>query len=192
MANQYSLGETVGNCIYLLYTKIKFPGARLIRLPFYLRGGKRGLRYGKGLTLGYGCRFETGDGGSITFGENCRLNERVHIVSHESVTIGDNVLMASNIFITDTSHGAFKGEGSSSPDVAPNDRSLSTSPTRIGSNVWVGEGACVMPGVTIGDGCTVGANAVVTKSFPPNTVIAGVPARALRVWDPDAGSWERA
>lgn len=192
MANQYSLGETLGNCIYLAYTRLRFPGARLIRLPFYLRGGKGNLIYGKGLTLGYGCRFETGDGGTITFGKNCRLNDRVHLVSHESVTIGDNVLMASNIFITDTSHGSFKGPEASSPDVAPNDRPLFTKPTRIGNNVWIGEGVCVMPGVTIGDGCAVGANAVVTKSFPAGTVIAGVPARAVRQWDPESREWKRA
>lgn len=191
MVNQYSPGEAVGNCLYVVYTKVMYPAARLIRLPFYLRGGKHNLVYGRGLTVGYGCRFETGDGGTITFGEDCRLNDRVHIVAHKSVTIGNNVLMASNIFITDTSHGSYNDDPSS-PDIPPKDRQLSTEPTRIGNNVWIGEGACIMPGVTLGDGCIVGANAVVTKSFPANTIIAGVPAKALKVWNGATYRWERA
>ena len=191
MFSQYSIGEFVGSCIYLAYTKVRFPGARLIRLPFYLRGGRRRMAYGHGLTLGYGCRFDLGgEGVTLKFGKNCKLNDRVHIVAHESVTIGDNVLMASNIFISDTSHGSF-GENPSSPKEAPDDRILTTSPTTIGNNVWVGEGVCIMPGVTLGDGCTVGANAVVTKSFPPNTVLAGSPAKAIKRWNGSLDAWER-
>ena len=191
MSSQYGMGEFLGNCIYLAYTKLRFPGARLVRLPFYRRGGKARLRYGRGLTVGYGCRFDlAGEGVVLEIGENCKMNDRVHIVAHESVRIGDNVLMASNIFITDTSHGSF-AEGASAPDVAPDDRPLVTKPTRIGDNVWIGEGVCVMPGVTIGDGCTIGANSVVTKSVPANTVVAGVPARAIRRWNEESRAWER-
>lgn len=191
MRSQYGMGEFLGNCIYLAYTKLRFPGARLVRLPFYLRGGKARLRYGRGLTVGYGCRFDlAGKGVVLEIGDNCKMNDRVHIVAHESVRIGGNVLMASNIFITDTSHGSFT-EGASAPDVAPDDRQLVTKPTRIGDNVWIGEGVCIMPGVEVGDGCTIGANSVVTKSVPANTVVAGVPANAIRRWSEESRAWER-
>ncbi|MGO4959341.1 DapH/DapD/GlmU-related protein [Bifidobacterium pseudolongum] len=106
------------------------------------------------------------------------------------MTIGDNVLMASNIFITDTSHGSFKDEADA-PQVAPDDRKLHTRPTKIGNNVWIGEGACILSGVEIGDGCTIGANAVVTKSIPANSVAGGVPAKVLRKWNKELGIWER-
>lgn len=191
MLSQYSLGEFIKNCLCLVYTKLRFPKARLIRLPFYLRGGKSHMAYGSGLTLGYGCRFDLdGQGTTLSFGDNCKLNDRVHIVAHESVTIGNNVLMASNIFISDTSHGSFC-EDPSSPDESPDERDLVTNPTSIGNNVWIGEGVCIMPGVSIGDGCTVGANSVVTKSFPDNTVLAGIPARALKRWNKNARLWEK-
>ena len=192
MINQYGLGETIGNIIYLLYTKIVFPHARLIRLPFYLRGDRGNFVYGEGLTLGYGCRFETaGDKALLEIGSNCKFNDRVHIVAHQSVVIGDNVLIASNVFITDTSHGSY-GQNGSSPDQAPDDRDLVVSPTTIGNKVWIGEGVCIMPGVTLGSGCVVGANSVVTKSFPANTVVAGVPARAIKHWNSSLRHWEGA
>lgn len=191
MISQYSIGEFLGNCIYMAYTRLCFPGARLVRMPFYLRGGRRHFVYGHGLTLGYGCRFDLdGDGVTLRLGKNCKFNDRVHIVAHESVTFGDNVLLASNIFITDTSHGDFT-DLSSRPDIAPDERVLVTKPTSIGNNVWIGEGACIMPGVSIGDGCTVGANSVVTKSYPANTVLAGSPARVIRRWSDSSQSWER-
>ena len=131
-----------------------------------------------------------GIGTTLVIGKNCKVNDRVHISAHESVAIGDNVLMASNIFISDNSHGSYR-ENPSNPGLAPDDRLVVTRPVRIGDNVWIGEGACVMPGVTIGNGCVVGANAVVTKSFPANTVLAGSPARAIRQWNEASQSWER-
>ena len=190
MIGQYSLGESIGNCVYLAYTKLRFPRARLVRMPFYLRGGEH-LEYGRGLTTGYGCRFDLGgEGKTLVIGKNCKMNDRVHIVAHESVVIGDNVLMASNIFISDTSHGGY-GDDSADPMQAPDDRPLVTDPTRIGNNVWIGEGVCILPGVELGEGCVVGSNAVVTKSFPSYTLLAGVPARAIKRWNQGTGAWEK-
>src|SRR5690606_34153345 len=59
-------------------------------------------------------------------------------------------------------------------------------PVTIGNDVWIGHGAVIMPGITIGDGAVIAANAVVTKDVPPYIVVGGVPARALRPRFPDA------
>jgi acetyltransferase-like isoleucine patch superfamily enzyme len=52
---------------------------------------------------------------------------------------------------------------------------------RVGNNVWIGYGACILRGVTVGDNAVIGTNAVVTRDVPPNAVVAGVPARVLRM-----------
>lgn len=188
MIGQYSLGEAVKNAWALLLTKLLFPRARLVRRPFYLRG-KRHFSYGKGLTTGYSCRFDLGGSETtLIIGDNCKMNDRVHIVAHEKVVIGDNVLMASNIFISDTSHGEYR-EGGSAISIAPDDRPLVTSPTSIGDNVWIGEGAIIMPGVSLGRGCIVGANAVVTHSYPEGCILAGSPAKPIKRWNVSEERW---
>ncbi|MEY8677302.1 DapH/DapD/GlmU-related protein [Granulimonas faecalis] len=180
--SQYSMGERLTHMIYVIYGKLRYPGSRLIRLPFYVRG-RKGLELGPGLTVGRGCRFDIdGPRGTLKIGADCNFNDRVHIVAHASVTIGDRVLMASNIFISDTSHGALDG-ANDSPLIPPVSRSLRTKPVSIGDDVWIGEGACIMPGVHLGNGCIVGANAVVTHDAEPNTTLAGVPAVPLKRWD---------
>jgi acetyltransferase-like isoleucine patch superfamily enzyme len=55
--------------------------------------------------------------------------------------------------------------------------------------VWIGENVCVLPGVTIGDGAIINANAVVTKDVPAGTIVAGVPARVIKQWDDDDKKW---
>lgn len=189
MISQYGLGEFIGNCIYLLYTKIKFPGARLVRLPFYLRGGKNHFQYGQGLTIGYGCRFDLGgEGTTLKMGNNCKLNDRVHIVAHESVEIGDDVLMASNIFISDTSHGSYGIDGCN-PMQAPDARELITKPVKIGNRVWIGEGVAILSGVNIGHGAIIGAHSVVTHDVPDNTIVVGSPANPLKKWASATDGW---
>ena len=110
----------------------------------------------------------------LVIGDNVSLNYDCHIACINNVTVGSNVLIASRVFITDHAHGTSAGEELVRP---PGERLLySKGPVIIEDNVWIGEGACIMPNVTIGKNSVVGANAVVTKSFPPNSIIAGVPA----------------
>lgn len=189
MYGQYGFSETIKSAWALLMTKVWFPGARLVRRPFYLRGGRIHFIYGKGLTLGYSCRFETGPNGSIRIGKNCKINDRVHISSYDSVIIGDNVLLASNIFISDNNHGSYRDEPSD-PSVPPDNRPIITSPVKIGDNVWIGEGACVLAGVEIGSGGIVASNAVVTHDVPENTIVAGAPALPIKRWDCVSKKWD--
>lgn len=193
MLGQYGFSEVIKNAWALMFTKLLFPGARLVRRPIYLRGGRKRFRYGLGFTCGYSCRIElAGEGTPLAIGINCKINDRVHISAYESVTIGDNVLMGSNILITDNSHGSYGSPPSEGPVIHPDDRRIVTKPVRIGDDVWIGEGVCIMPGVTIGNGCVIGANSVVTKSIPEKTVVAGVPARPIKCWNSLDNQWERA
>jgi acetyltransferase-like isoleucine patch superfamily enzyme len=111
MKNRYSLGEIFTKTISLIYTKMVFKGARFIRRPIYVRG-KNFMKYCEGFTTGYGCRlemFDAGLGGSKKFiiGKNCKIGDHVHIAAGERISIGENVLMASKIFISDLSHGNY-------------------------------------------------------------------------------------
>lgn len=114
----------------------------------------------------------------LTIGNNFSINFDCHIACCNEVIIGDNVLLASRVFITDHFHGQTKHQDWS---IAPNKRILySSGPVVIEEGVWVGEGACILPNVTIGANSIVGANAVVTKSFPKNSIIGGIPAKIIR------------
>lgn len=188
----YSFTDFVKMSYYLVMTKLCFPKARLIRRPIHIRG-KKGIVYGAGLTTGHGCRLDVGaDKAVMRFGKDARLGDYVHINACREVVIGDNVLMASKIFISDTSHGRYKGENPVRPDTNPSERELVCDPVHIGDNVWIGENVVILPGTTVGSGCVIGANAVLTGgTFPDNCIIVGSPARIVKQYDEELQQWVR-
>ncbi|NGM83578.1 acetyltransferase [Paenibacillus sp. 7124] len=194
MVNSYGLGEIFTNAMSLVYTKLFFKGARLIRRPIYIRG-KKFLQFAEGFTTGYNCRiemFDTGVGESkkLLLGKNCKIGDYVHIAVGEKVTIGNNCLFASKIYISDISHGKYSNTAdASSPETPPDERKLFTRPVSIGNNVWIGENACILPGVTIEDGCIIGANSVVNKDIPRNCVVVGAPAYVVKIYDDQTKQW---
>lgn len=180
----------------LAKTKLLYPNARIIRFPIDIRN-KKNIDLGKNLTTGIGCRIEgfpISDACEVVlkFGENVQMNDYVHITAAKSVEIGDNVLMASKIYISDCSHGSYLGDSNdSSPLTSPIDRPLSVKPVKIENNVWLGEYVSVLPGVTIGQGTIVGANSVVSKSLPPNVIAVGAPAKPIKKFNFETNQWER-
>lgn len=175
-----------------LITATVFPGARLVRRPSYIRG-KRNIRWGKGFTTGVGTRLDVFSGDAsprLVFGNGVQLNDHVHIGVIERVEIGHQVLIASRVFITDHNHGDYQKPGlHSAPAVPPQQRPVVANPVRIGDRVWLGEQACILPGVTIGEGAIIGAGSVVTRDVPANTIVAGNPARVIRIFDRASESW---
>lgn len=117
----------------------------------------------------------------IIIGNNVSIQKDCHIGAINKIIIGDNVLIASKVYISDHSHGEVNIEALKLP---PSQRKLhSKGPVIIENNVWLGEGVVVLPNVTIGENSIVGANSVVTKSFPKNSIIAGNPAKLIRSLD---------
>lgn len=115
---------------------------------------------------------------TISIGNNVLIQKDCHIGAINSIVIGNNTLIASKVYISDHSHGEISGEVLVDP---PAKRKLySKGPVIIEDNVWLGEGVIVLPNVTIGENSIVGANSVVTKSIPKNSVVAGNPARIIR------------
>ena len=187
MANRYSPSEFIKNCWSLFCTKLFYRPARLVRRPVYIRG-KQGMTFGPGFTTGYRCRFEMfGNGKTLVIGNNCKLGDYVHITASESVTIGDDCLFASHIFISDTNHGTLQDD----PTTAPDSRPLTTLPVSIGNKVWLGENVAVLPGAKIGDGCVIGAHAVVKGEIPPYTMAVGSPAKPVKKYNFETKVWER-
>ena len=111
----------------------------------------------------------------ITIGNHTIIHPYFHCGAAESVKIGNNVLIASRVYITDHDH-VFD-------DPAKPARwsgRLLTKPVIIEDGVWLGEGAIILKGVTVGERAVVGANAVVTKDVPAYTVVGGNPARVIK------------
>ena len=189
--NRHSFFELITLGISVVFTKIFYPKAKLISYPIYMRG-KKSFKYGKGLDIGYGCRFDliNTEKKTLFIGENCELGDYCHIVATEKVEIGDNFLCASKVFISDTSHGNYKGSDCCDPSVPPNNRPLVNEPVHIGNNVWIGDNAVILAGSFIGDGCIVGANSVVNSRFQNNCIIAGVPARIIKKYNTETRTWE--
>ncbi|ELQ2337068.1 hypothetical protein QTG67_003159 [Vibrio vulnificus] len=97
-------------------------------------------------------------------GSNVSINYNCHIACINHIKIGDNVLIASRVYISDHSHGK---ADYSDIYVPPSKRKIvSKGPVIIEDDVWIGEAVSVLPGVTIGRGAIIGANSVVAKDIP--------------------------
>lgn len=114
----------------------------------------------------------------IDIGSNVIISYNCHIGAINYVKIGNNVLLASNVYITDHDHGNTTYEDLILPPVSRD--VVSRGPVIIEDNVWIGEGVVILAGVTVGHNSVIAANAVVTKSVPPFSVAAGVPAIVIK------------
>lgn len=115
---------------------------------------------------------------SIDIGNGVCIGSGSHITATNSIIIGDNVLTGKKILITDNSHGKVTIENMHLPPV---ERPIfSKGPVVIENNVWIGDKATILPGVRIGYGSVIAANAVVTKSVPSGCVVGGNPAKILK------------
>lgn len=191
--NSYGFWGLIDLALFRLRTFLLFPSARLIRFPFRIRG-KSYMSIGEGFTTGFNCRIDAFATNSkkdyiITIGKNVQINDYVHLAAIEKLEIGDNVLIASKVFVTDHNHGSYSGDFQDSPLSIPKDRPLYSKPVSIENNVWIGEFVCVLPGVTIGEGAIIGAMSVVNKDIPAYSIAVGSPARVVKVYDFETQNW---
>ena len=127
------------------------------------------------------CILETcpNAGLQLEIGDNVSLGEYSHITCARKIVIGNGVLTGRFVLITDNSHGSsYKEEIISPPLTRP---IHSNGAVIIGDNVWIGDKVTILPNVTVGEGAIVAANAVVTKDVPAYTVVAGCPAKVVKM-----------
>lgn len=169
---------------------------RIVRHPFYIRGA-RYIDWGTNFISGVNLRIDADPIESsknkyvLHIGNNVQVNDYVHIGAVNKIVIGNNVLIASKVFISDHNHGNYKGTEQSVPDSDPSKRPIVFMPVIIEDNVWIGEQVSVLPGVTIGKGSIIGANSVVSKSIPSGCIAVGIPARVVKKFNYNNSQWEK-
>ncbi|MEV0391131.1 acyltransferase [Nonomuraea sp. NPDC050643] len=117
----------------------------------------------------------------LRIGRSCSIGRGTHIVAHQSIDIGDDVFTGPYVYVTDQNHVY------DDPDVPIGRQWPRNSPVSIGSGSWLGAGAIILPGTTLGRQCVVAGGAVVRGTFPDHSVVAGVPARRVRGYTPGQG-----
>lgn len=114
--------------------------------------------------------FHTDCGKNIQVGKRVFINMGCKFQDQGGIVIGDDTLIGHNVVLATLNH-----------EMSPEDRgTMIPAPIHIGSRVWIGANATVLPGVTVGDGAVIAAGAVVTKDVSRNTVVGGIPARVIR------------
>ncbi|MDQ1486409.1 MAG: hypothetical protein QOJ62_2102 [Actinomycetota bacterium] len=153
----------------------------LIQFPLRLSGEER-IAIGSGVFIGAGSWLQVIDPASasapaIVVGDGTRVSGGCVLSAVASIEIGDNVLIARNVYIADHSHAYLD------PDLPIRLQGLTNiAPVTIGDGAWLGQNVVVNPGVRIGRNAVVGANSVVTTSIPDYSLAVGAPARVVRTW----------
>ncbi|MDE6236960.1 MAG: galactoside O-acetyltransferase [Muribaculaceae bacterium] len=110
----------------------------------------------------------------VNIGKNVVVMPGCLMMSAGGITIEDGAMIAANAQLISNNHDLYERQ------------IITCKPVHIGKNVWIGAGATILPGVTVGDNAVVGAGSVVTKDVEPNTIVAGIPAKLIKVIPPKA------
>ena len=119
----------------------------------------------------------------LRIGDRCLIGRGSHLVAHQSVVIGNDVITGPNCYVTDQNHVY------ADPDTPIGQQWPANDPVHIGAGSWLGSGAVILPGTRLGANTVVGAGGVVRGEFPDHAVLAGSPARVGRRYEPDTG-WQ--
>jgi len=120
----------------------------------------------------------------LIIGNDVYIGQYCCIVSSRKVVIEDGCVLSEKVYISDTAHGLDPEMG-----LIMQQKLVRKGGVHLGKSTFIGYGACVMPGVTLGEHCVVGANSVVTRSFPAFSMLVGVPARLIKTYCPDRKEW---
>ena len=188
--NIFRLRDLVSVLAYRLAAMFFGAFGRRVRVVWPMRlVGVRHMHFADDVTIANGGYLaalpEIGTTPKLTVGRGSRIGELSHIICAHSVTIGEDVLIANRVFISDCSHRF------ADPSVAVLHQGLEAlGPVMIGDGSWVGENACIF-GATIGKQCVVGANSVVMADVPDHCMVVGSPGRIVKRYCPQRQSWCR-
>lgn len=121
----------------------------------------------------------------ITFHDNVRIQQNLHLTCAESITIESNTAIAANVTITDIHHPY------TDINIPIERQDLEVNPVKIGRDCKIYNNAVILPGTEIGNHVTIGANSVVKGYYPDNCVAVGNPAVIIKRYDPVAGHWRK-
>ena len=132
------------------------------------------VRFGRFVWIGDGTKIRCHEG-VVEIGEKTVIGQECTISAYQRVRIGEQCVIADRSMFIDFDHGVVEVER------PIREQGIYTREVEVGSNVWVGYGACILRGVSVGDNSIIGTNSVVTKDVPANAVVAGIPARIIRM-----------
>lgn len=154
-------------------------------LPYSVYGPGR-IEYGENVFVAEHAWFSIPNPGAVVrIGNNTQLGRFFTASCVKCIEIGAGCLIAERVFITDTAHCY---EDVDTPIMVAGLREGQS--VRIEDDVWIGAGAVILPGVTVGQHAVIGANAVVNRDVPARCVVAGNPARVVRRYNEGSGTWE--
>ncbi|MBB6173476.1 acetyltransferase-like isoleucine patch superfamily enzyme [Nocardiopsis mwathae] len=165
-------------------SSIAFPPATVFGEPWIEIGEHTLIGGDITLTAGMVPGLDLGAAPLVRIGNGCTIGRGSHVVAHTSIDIGDDVFTGPYVYITDQNHVYADTE------VPVGRQWPSDEPVVIGSGTWIGTNAVILPGAKLGRNCVVAASTVVRPGdYPDHSVIAGIPGRVVRRYDPDAG-WD--
>jgi acetyltransferase-like isoleucine patch superfamily enzyme len=166
-----------------LWRRLLTPAGRRWRSdgPFFLGRGlelkiePRGeIRFGRFVWIGDGTKIRCHEG-VVEIGDKTVMGQECTISAYQRVRIGDECVIADRAMFIDFDHGIVETER------PIRQQGIYKRDVEVGNNVWIGYGACILRGVRVGDNSIVGTNSVVTRDVPANAVVAGIPARVIRM-----------